>query len=484
MSRIRLQNFENIARGNRNATVRLDIKTGQLRVRNDNFFNRVISWFQSKFGSQSQPLGASERNAESYAAYNTFLRAIGDDFYSPKDIQGIEAQFNADTFLEKDLSSRSIRQVIDKLHRTDCSVRRSIVMAAYFLSGRKDVEGDVVSSYFSRTLKEKISEKPALMEAGYVMEEECKQELSQRIFDAVMEKADNVDGGKLGMSMPEQSMDEWHAIAEKLMDETLEKEELKLLDKSERSQEADGTSASAREEPSQADFSKLLSEAKIPARKEVQKELHAIVQNAAGEVDVAAVVNQHTGAWVEKNRLSDWYHDAVPDRMKGHSVPQQLEEQVKQSLQAHKQVVPYEQAKAEVKAIVQNYVETYDERASLPETLQAQMSAAKLPNEVHQEVTVLIKDGTITDKESLAEHGNRNLADWVAANRVGKWYRERLLQEEVQLGDALVIPTKLSQAVSDAIIQHPKLWSYDSLKVHVRRIVNDYAERYDVGTRV
>ena len=490
MPQINLQKFEHIAHSNRDATVRLDTRTGQLRVDGKGFFRRAVRWVQDRWDARSG--NVPDRSAERYGAYNAFLRAIANDFYAQNDVKGIESRFLTDTFLEQDLSTRSIRQVLDHLHQSDFSARRNIIRVANYVSGQKNASGEQIGTYFSRTLAEKIGERPVLDAAGYSMNDEQRAALGQKILDAVMEKIDA--GDKARFATLYETMGMGHAVADGLIDAALHEAEAALRQPEPAppprhqaatrqptiaAQPGTGESQSISDQPLQqteeqrkAAFEQLLGQTELRGSETDKARLRNAVQNADSEVDAIRLMNQQTVKYLEENRLQTLYNGVVSSEMKGEPVPQELQQLIQKELGSRKQVMPYSEAKVQVRAIVKNYVEAHD-----PGTLRKQLKAADLPKAVHQEVQSLIKSGKIVDRKSLAEHGNRCLVDWIVENRIGYWYAEETSRQGGAVTPAqgnVTVPQRMLLAVTDTVVKRPTLWPYALLKDISRRIVTSH----------
>lgn len=497
MPNITLENFARIVHRRGDGRIRVDINTGKLKASRDNRFNRAIRWFRSRLSRAPSELAtrkaadSSAHNAfhsaqdidkaEGSSAHNAFLRAIANDFYSAQDIAEVRKKLEVNHFLGKDLSSRLVREIISDLKNKDSASRRDVIMTAYHLSEMKASGGETIGNYLSRSIGAMVSERPRLRDADYRMEPERKAALSQRIFDSVTE----MNSGDSKVKNLPQIMRQGQSIADKLISEVLDEEEQRLFPPEEQRplQAETGQQEIRSPEGQLQDFSHLLKEKNIPDGAALQKQLQKASQTIGSDVAGIKFVNQHTRQWIEENRLHTWYHEAFPEQSKTAPIPQQLQEQVRQSLAEHKTMMSYNQAKAQTRAIVKNYVET-----NYAGSLSGQLASANLPDSVSQQLAALIKSGDVTDKASLAKRGNVLLAEWVNANRVGKWYRQGLENEGVKFEGAQLIPEKLLEDVTDAVKGRAQLWPYELLKDHVRQIANEHAREYAeeaiYGTRV
>ena len=112
-----------------NAIVVVDVKSAQVKVRNNHVLNRAITWLQRRFSPN--PL----RDAGTGAAHNRFLQAIADrrSGYDSSDVHRARELLADDVLERKPLSSRRVREVLDDLDgRSSPTTRINRRVAAYF----------------------------------------------------------------------------------------------------------------------------------------------------------------------------------------------------------------------------------------------------------------------------------------------------------------------------------------------------------------
>ena len=653
MAQIKLENFARaVRRASDDATVRVDLDTGQLKVGSgNNRFRRVISWFRSKLSRSApdpdpvkQQEISSRREVESSSAYNSFLRAIANDFYSQKDLDAVSVKLKTDhavadishNFQEKGLSARLVKEVIGQLKESPRSARRQFVKVAYYMSSRKDPEGDTPGIHLSRTVEQLVSDRPALRDMGYRMGTDRKQALSERVFSEVMKEVESSSDEEVANLKLSDMMRRGEATATRIINEVLDEEEVhygltqpaaSATETSEAKRApADATGATAatgqassgaegvkerrdalfqhlkalnipdrdklkaslqKANPNEADidasvnrhtiqwiedkrlqrwFKEALpsgqksSPVPLELRERVREGLathaaahadmqagilpydqaeakaRAIIGHFVAESEAASpppqvspeeakgieerqeaffqhlkalkipdreglkaslqrsnpdeaskdeFVNRHTIQWIEEKRLQSWYKDALPPGRKSSTAPPELRERVRKELAAHATkyasmqagVLPYDQAEAQSRAIIGHFVEK-SEAGSLP----SQLAAAKLPGEVEKQVRKSIGQGQVTDRRSLAQSANRHLAQWVATNRVNRWYQEELKTQGAKFGkdESQLIMQKLVDNISDHTTKRPEMWAYSDLKDFARRLVRSTVTEHKI----
>ena len=112
-----------------NAIMVVDVKSAQVKARNNHVLNRAITWLQRRFSPN--PL----RDAAMDAAHNRFLQAIADrrSGYDGGDVNRARELLAGDVLERRPLSSRRIREVLDDLDgRSSPTTRINRKVAAYF----------------------------------------------------------------------------------------------------------------------------------------------------------------------------------------------------------------------------------------------------------------------------------------------------------------------------------------------------------------
>ena len=112
-----------------NAIVEVDLKSAQVKVRDNHVFNRAITWLRRRFSP------SSSRDTATGAVHNRFLQAIADrrSGYDSGDVNRARELLADDVLERKPLSSRRIREVLDDLDgRSSATTRINRRVAAYF----------------------------------------------------------------------------------------------------------------------------------------------------------------------------------------------------------------------------------------------------------------------------------------------------------------------------------------------------------------
>ena len=112
-----------------NAILVVDLKSAQVKVRNNHVLNRAITWLQRRLSPN--PL----HDAATDAAHSRFLQAIGSrrSGYGSADVNRARELLATDVLERKPLSSRRVREVLDDLDgRSSATTRINRRVAAYF----------------------------------------------------------------------------------------------------------------------------------------------------------------------------------------------------------------------------------------------------------------------------------------------------------------------------------------------------------------
>ena len=119
--------------------------------------------------------------------------------------------------------------------------------------------------------------------------------------------------------------------------------------------------------------------------------------------------------------------------------------------------------------------ETAARESASPKRLARELAKAKLPGDVAKHLKRLIAAGNIVDSKSLAKQGNERTAQWVAENRVGRWYVEALkdrgVRRQAQREGTVSVPSSLLSAVARSIADSPALKNYPDIKAHSRHLI-------------
>ena len=283
-----------------NVVLVVDLKSAEVKVRNNNVLNRTITWLRRRLSSN--PL----RDAATHAAHNRFLQAIGDRHsgYDSGDVNRARDLLAGDVLEQKPLSSRRIREVLDDLDgRSSATTRINRRVATYFheqtgvtnmLAARnlaansRDEQSSDAESVTPGELDADPHDPAPPSEAGDVRETVETQSLAHPSPAESTEKA----------AVPEAA----NALAPGVRP-TAQLQSAKA--------EAE---TATRESASQKHLARELAKARLPG--DVAKHLKRLI--AAGEIvdwkGLAKQGNERTAQWVVENRVGRWYVEALKDR--------------------------------------------------------------------------------------------------------------------------------------------------------------------------
>ena len=290
-----------------NAVLVVDLKSAQIKTRNNHVLNRAITWLQRRFSPN--PL----RDAGTGAAHNRFLQAIADcgSGYDIGDVRRARELLAEDVLERKPLSSRRIREVLDDLDgRSSTTTRINRRVAAYF----HDQMG-VANTLAARDLAADARGEPA-SDAGSVYSDAvgagtpglandsdapASPSASGTAREDVMEEAFTHPSraeGTQSATVPETAKAPAPGAERpaRLQTENAEVE----------------TTARRSAEPKQ--LSRELTKARLPG--EVAKHLKKLI-GAREIVDLDGLArhgNKRTAQWVVENRVGRWYVEALKDK--------------------------------------------------------------------------------------------------------------------------------------------------------------------------
>ena len=116
-----------------------------------------------------------------------------------------------------------------------------------------------------------------------------------------------------------------------------------------------------------------------------------------------------------------------------------------------------------------------------PKQLTRELSGAGLPREVAKPLRKMIANKEISDRDGLAKHANRRIADFVVENRVGNWYvdaiKDKGIRRMAQRGGTVHVPTSLLNKVARSIARSPELKTYSDIKAESRVLVAAHVQR-------
>ncbi len=415
MSGVDISTFKNLAETRSSAVITVDTNTGDLRVRGNNVFNRVISWVRNKFQDPTT------RQVEQEAAYNSFIRAMHESsYYDADEKESTLLHLSQDVRLGKPLTTRRVRQILTQLETpTVGSLKLNLrdyhenLVAANFMAGRSETD-----YYLSRALTEGIEQRPALSATDYSVRPEDQERLSQRIYDAVL--AATGDDPRRPTHVVEYA--EGADIAERLIDEFLDSEEQRV--------NSEETDAAVTQEP-------IVEQDGTSSPERVDA---GATEDAAIERQQDTQVVGGPGQKGAESRLS-----RLVSRLKPKKVP-------------------------EVRDVGSEY------RTSLTDvkTLSQRLQSLNLPREVRSEMRRLIAERHVTTLEELTRRTNRNTATWIEDNRIGKWYMEGLENAGMSVPKRGTVPQQLVDAIVSSVATRDSLYDYNDVKSFARREIRSW----------
>ena len=290
-----------------NAIMVVDVKSAQVKARNNHVLNRAITWLQRRFSPN--PL----RDAAMDAAHNRFLQAIADrrSGYDGGDVNRARELLASDVLERRPLSSRRIREVLADLDgRSGPTTRINRRVAAYFHE-----QAGITNTLAAR-------------------------DLAANARDEQANDAESMDSDAPGAGRPDlvndaggpASTSKSGSVREDIMAETFTHPS--RTDGTESAAEpvtgnapAPGARGSARVQtekaevgttarsrPSPKNLSRELAKASLPG--DVAKHLKKRI--GAGEIvdsdGLAKQGNKRTAEWVVENRVGRWYVEALKDK--------------------------------------------------------------------------------------------------------------------------------------------------------------------------
>lgn len=263
-----------------NAIVEVDLKSAQVKVRDNHVFNRAITWLRRRFSP------SSSRDTATGAVHNRFLQAIADrrSGYDSGDVSRARELLADDVLERKPLSSRRIREVLDDLDgRSSATTRINRRVAAYFHD-----EVGITNTLAARDLAADPPDPAPTSESGTPREGVMAETLAHP------SPAESAQGATVPETAKAPAQD-----AQQPPQLQTERAEV-------------GTKA--RERASPKHLTRELAKAKLPG--EVAKHLKTLI-GAREIVDshgLAKHGNKRTAEWVVENRVGRWYVEALKDK--------------------------------------------------------------------------------------------------------------------------------------------------------------------------
>ena len=411
---LKYQDFRNIADTRRDATISVSHSTGNLQIKDNHVLNRLITWVRDKISTPDP----SRQYAGRQAAYSKFMGVIRNEIRYRDQLGWVEDQLGADTYLKKPLTSRKVREILNDLDTRTTEAHRNSLVTAHYMAG---LEG---SSYFSKTLAEKLSARPMLQDVHFEFSQNERETLSRKIFDSVMEAS--ADGrNNIGYA-------EGNAVALRVIDAELDRHEAQIISaKTTARQAGEETAQKARELAAERPRPKQEMDSAAAARTGQNAMPETRTSGAARGVRdlLSRITRRPTGATGTSGATVATSATAAP--------------QTKDLLDELKQ--------------------------------------ADLPSAVRADMKKSIMSGGIKSFDTFVQQANQKTYKWVRDNRFGKWYYDALKKSGVRVGNEVTVPIPLDEKVEQQINRSPYPVRYADVKVSVRREIDAYIAENGAG---
>ena len=133
MASINFQAFKQIADVRRDAIILVNTDTGNLQVKDNNVFNRAITWIRNRFSPD--PV---RQQTEREAAHNSFLRAVGSDIRYQDQAGWLQDQLGGDASLKIPLTTRRVREIVSEMNNRTTEAHRNSRLTAGEDHSRED----------------------------------------------------------------------------------------------------------------------------------------------------------------------------------------------------------------------------------------------------------------------------------------------------------------------------------------------------------
>lgn len=454
--------FRDVAHSQRNANFSVNIKTGDMRVESrSNPLQRMISWIRSKITS------SDTLRREREAAYNAFLRAIGEHAgYREEDVTNATGSCATEMKEDKPLSARTIMQVMEDLDNKLLPAERDNMVKAKYYS---KPEG-----FFSESIQEGIQERPLLCAEDFKLTKEQSTALRKEIYSAIID-----EGLSPGVLIPKRvEIPEAKQIALDKISDFLDTQVEKI------------EAAIAAKEAEEAEAARIEEElSKQPLLEEVssteeQSSAQDTVVTIKGDRDKSAEPQQVVATEPPPVKSTDHKKVAAKNIQKAEralkhqkakaNITGSTERLVEKEVQARQEQASASQIKAQTKAIIQT------KKESTPEGMLATLKSLGLPYQIKHAVKGLIQSGEIKTSEQFHSVTNQITADWIGHSRVNAWYKEALKRSgnpeaaKLSRSSKHKTPVVFIQQVTDAVANRERALSYD----HVKEVVKIEAKKY------
>ena len=290
-----------------NAIMVVDVKSAQVKARNNHVLNRAITWLQRRLSPN--PL----RDAAMDAAHNRFLQAIADrrSGYDGGDVNRARELLAGDVLERRPLSSRRIREVLADLDgRSGSTTRINRRVAAYFHEqagitntlAARDLAADARDEQ-ANGAESMDSDAPGAGRPGLV---------NDAGGPASTSESGTVQEDVMAETFTHPSPADGSASAAE--PETTNAPAPGAQGSAQRQTEKAEVGTTVRPKPSPKNLSRELVNASLPG--DVAKHLKRRI--GAGEIvdsdGLARQGNKRTAEWVVENRVGRWYVEALKDK--------------------------------------------------------------------------------------------------------------------------------------------------------------------------
>ena len=295
-----------------NVIMVVDLKSAQVKARNNHVLNRAITWLQRRFSPN--PL----RDTAMDAAHNRFLQAIADrrSGYDGGDVNRARELLAGDVLERRPLSSRRIREVLAELDgRSSATTRINRRVAAYFHE-----QTGITNTLAARDLAANARDEPANDSVGTGPPVQASDSAGAGPPVQVNDSDDPASTSASGTAREDVMAETLtHPSPAEGTESATVRETAKApapgAQRTAQPQTENAeveTTARQRAEPRQ--LSRELAKARLPG--EVAKHLKKLI-GAKEIVDsdgLAKHGNERTAQWVVENRVGRWYVEALKDK--------------------------------------------------------------------------------------------------------------------------------------------------------------------------
>ena len=287
-----------------NAILEVDLKSAQVKVRNNHVFNRAITWLRRRFSSNPM------RDAAADAAHNRFLQAIADrrSGYDGGDVNRARDLLAGDVLERKPLSSRRIREVLDALDcRSDATTRINRRVAEHF-SEQTGTADTLAARDLTAGSRVEQADDTESMDSG----ETGAGPADEPYLPAPTSESGTVREDVMAQARPRPSPSESTASAAVPETAGAPAVDTRRVAQPQAARAEVGTTARQGAKPKYLD--RELAKAGLP--RDVARQLKKLInaREIADSDGLAKHGNKRTAEWVVENRVGRWYVEALNDK--------------------------------------------------------------------------------------------------------------------------------------------------------------------------